>query len=152
MISSGAWPRSVISRSSTCATRVPGSDVSTSIASDSRVKASMTQRRRILRPQARASLTKSRLQSSKWAFCLLEKIACPTLVAHNREARFTSPQIGQRMAAAIPAARFLMIEDLAYKRLAPIVDSFVSEEQAGKTTQSKQYAPSQSRFPDERLS
>ena len=66
---------------------------------------------------------------------LLEKIACPTLVAHNREARFTSPQIGQRMAAAIPAARFLMIEDLAYKRLAPIVDSFVSEERAPSEAQ-----------------
>lgn len=50
-------------RSSTRATRTPGSEVSTSIARDSRWKTSSIVSIRIFRPQDRASLTKSRHQS-----------------------------------------------------------------------------------------
>ncbi len=57
-------PWTAATRSSTCATRAPGRPVSTSIASASRVKVSMTVRRRTRRRAARASLRTSSVHSS----------------------------------------------------------------------------------------
>lgn len=59
VLAAGAWPRSAITCSSTRATRTPESEVSTSIASASRVYKSTTVSIRSVLPDQRASETKS---------------------------------------------------------------------------------------------
>ncbi len=58
---------------------------------------------------------------------LLGRIRAPTLVLHNRGNRFYSVRGGQRLAAAIPNARFLLIDDMMYRDLGLVIERFVSE-------------------------
>ncbi|HEU4759503.1 MAG TPA: adenylate/guanylate cyclase domain-containing protein [Dehalococcoidia bacterium] len=59
---------------------------------------------------------------------VLPNISARTLVAHNQTNYSFSPlQAGQRLAAAIPNSRFLVITDPTWQRLPPIVDEFLGE-------------------------
>jgi class 3 adenylate cyclase len=61
---------------------------------------------------------------------LLAQIAVPTLVIHNRSNRWTPLAAGQRLAAAIPGARFATIDDIAYARVNEIIEAFLAETEA----------------------
>ena len=58
---------------------------------------------------------------------LLPQITARTLVVHNRNNRTLSQQVGQRMAARIPNARFQLIDDTYYLQLPSIITAFVGE-------------------------
>ena len=80
----------------------------------------------------------SRMQDGDWdVFELLDQIRTPTLVAHNRGFRFLSVQVGQRLAAAIPDARFLEINDMTYADVPRLIEDFIQE-----TTRDKSKAAS----------
>jgi class 3 adenylate cyclase len=55
---------------------------------------------------------------------LLAGVRAETLVLHNNNHRFLSVRAGQKLAAGIPDARFLAIDDMNYERLAPLVEEF----------------------------
>jgi class 3 adenylate cyclase/pimeloyl-ACP methyl ester carboxylesterase len=56
---------------------------------------------------------------------LLPEIRAKTLVLHNNNSRFSHIQAGQKLAAGIPNARFLAIDDMNYERVAPFVEEFM---------------------------
>jgi class 3 adenylate cyclase len=56
---------------------------------------------------------------------LLAGVRAETLVLHNNLNRFLPIRVGQKLAAGIPDARFLAIDDMNYERLAPLVEEFV---------------------------
>ncbi len=55
---------------------------------------------------------------------LLADVKARTLVLHNNNHRFVPVRVGQKLAAGIPDARFLAIDDMNYLRLAPLVEEF----------------------------
>jgi class 3 adenylate cyclase/pimeloyl-ACP methyl ester carboxylesterase len=61
---------------------------------------------------------------------LLPQIAAPTLVIHNKNNRLMPMAVGQRIAAAIPRARFAIIDDPTYAAVGEMVERFVEETQA----------------------
>jgi len=65
---------------------------------------------------------------------LLPKITAPTLVLHNNGNTYVPVRVGQRIAASIPDARFLAIDDPGYDRLAALVQEFAAAG-AGKDRQ-----------------
>jgi class 3 adenylate cyclase/pimeloyl-ACP methyl ester carboxylesterase len=71
---------------------------------------------------------------------LLPQIIARTLVVHNRNNRTLSQQVGQRMAARIPNARFQLIDDTYYLQLPSIITAFVGE--SGEITQRQIDLPS----------
>jgi pimeloyl-ACP methyl ester carboxylesterase len=56
---------------------------------------------------------------------LLPRLTVRTLVAHNRTHKFLPVQVGQRLAARIPNARFQVIDDLAYVKSTEIITEFL---------------------------
>ena len=65
---------------------------------------------------------------------LLPQITTRALVVSNRNNRFLSPQVGQRMAAGIPNARFQLIDDVLLLQLPGIVTGFVGEGREAEAT------------------
>jgi class 3 adenylate cyclase len=68
---------------------------------------------------------------------LLPGVKAPTLVLHNRHNNFYPAKIGQKIAAKIPDARFLEINDLNYEGIAPLIEEFAgtrSEPQAAPSS------------------
>jgi class 3 adenylate cyclase/pimeloyl-ACP methyl ester carboxylesterase len=63
-------------------------------------------------------------QKSYDVSALLPDIKAETLVLHNNNHRFFPVRVGQKLAAGIPDARFLAIDDLTYQRVAPLVEEF----------------------------
>ena len=61
---------------------------------------------------------------------LLPQITVPTLVIQEKNNRLTSMAAGQRMAAAIPGARFATTDDITYGAALKLAETFVSETQA----------------------
>ena len=57
----------------------------------------------------------------------LPKVAAPTLVVQNQKCPWAPVQAGQRLAARIPDARFLVVEDPAYAQLPSLIDEFLGE-------------------------
>ncbi len=55
---------------------------------------------------------------------LLPDVKAKTLVLHNNNHRFVPVRVGQKLAAGIPDARFLAIDDMNYERVAPLVEEF----------------------------
>jgi len=58
---------------------------------------------------------------------LLARVSAHTLVVHNRNHRFLPVQVGQRLAARIPNARFQLVDDMDYVQLAGIITAFLAE-------------------------
>ena len=54
----------------------------------------------------------------------LPDVKAETLVLHNNNSRFVPVRVGQKIAAGIPDARFLAIDDMTYDRIAPLVEEF----------------------------
>jgi class 3 adenylate cyclase/pimeloyl-ACP methyl ester carboxylesterase len=67
------------------------------------------------------------------ASAVLGDVRAQTLVLHNNHHNFYPVRAGQRLAAGIPAARFMAIDDMAYQRLAPPIKEFLGG--AGKPEQ-----------------
>lgn len=65
---------------------------------------------------------------------MLETIAAPTLVVHNRKNKFLSVQSSQRIAAAIPNASFQMIDDMVYACIPAMIAEFMGSDDAPTTT------------------
>jgi len=63
-------------------------------------------------------------QKSYDVSALLPDVRAETLVLHNSSHRFHPVRAGQKLAAGIPDARFLAIDDMTYQRLAPLIDEF----------------------------
>jgi len=61
---------------------------------------------------------------------LLPEVKAKTLVLHNSNNRWISTRVGQKLAAGIPDARFLAIDDMNYGRVASLVEEFAGP--AGK--------------------
>jgi class 3 adenylate cyclase len=55
----------------------------------------------------------------------LTQVSAPTLVIHNRKNRWVPVPVGQRIAASIPGARLLLIDDLVYATVASSVREFL---------------------------
>jgi len=64
-------------------------------------------------------------QKSHDVSALLADVEAETLVLHNNSNRIFPVRVGQKLAAGIPDARFLAIDDMSYERLAPLVEEFV---------------------------
>jgi len=60
---------------------------------------------------------------------LLPDVKAKTLVLHNNNHSFRPVRVGQKLAAAIPDARFLAIDDMNYDCVPPIVEEFASTTQ-----------------------
>ena len=71
---------------------------------------------------------------------LLETITAPTLIFHNRKNKFLPIQSGQRIAAAIPNARFQIIDDMVYASVPEIMADFMGV--ASPSAKAPAYAPS----------
>jgi class 3 adenylate cyclase/pimeloyl-ACP methyl ester carboxylesterase len=61
----------------------------------------------------------------------LASIRMPTLVIHNRKNRWGPVSVGQRIAATIPDARLLLVDDLMYTNLTPAIREFIDGKPAG---------------------
>ncbi len=61
---------------------------------------------------------------------LLPDVKAQTLVLHNNNNRFVPVRVGQKLAAGIPDARFLAIDDVNHERVSPLVEEFAGT--AGK--------------------
>jgi len=55
---------------------------------------------------------------------LLPHVRAQTLVLHNNSNQYNPVRVGQKLAAGIPDARFLAIDDPNYKRLVALVEEF----------------------------
>jgi class 3 adenylate cyclase len=58
---------------------------------------------------------------------LLDQLTTPTLVLHNSGNRFLPVRVGQRLAAGIRNARFLVIDDVTYQEVPRLVADFIGE-------------------------
>jgi class 3 adenylate cyclase/pimeloyl-ACP methyl ester carboxylesterase len=58
---------------------------------------------------------------------LLPRVSAHTLVVHNRNNRFLPVQVGQRLAARIPYARFQVVDDMNYEQASAIITGFLGE-------------------------
>ena len=56
---------------------------------------------------------------------LLPDVKAQTLVLHNNDSRWAPVRAGQELAAGIPDARFLAIDDMNYERVAALIEDFV---------------------------
>jgi class 3 adenylate cyclase len=61
------------------------------------------------------------------ASALLPLVTAPTLVIHNRNNRWLPLQSGQRIAAGIPDARFMVIDDAAWVSVPELILEFLGE-------------------------
>ena len=55
---------------------------------------------------------------------LLADVKAKTLVLHNNKFPWIPIRVGQKLAAGIPDARFLAIDDMNYARVAPLAEEF----------------------------
>ncbi len=55
---------------------------------------------------------------------LLPDIKAQTLVLHNNDTPWATVRVGQKLAAGIPDARFLAIDDMNYQRVPALVEDF----------------------------
>jgi class 3 adenylate cyclase len=55
---------------------------------------------------------------------LLPEVKAETLVLHNNNHSFVPVRAGQKLAAGIPDARFLAIDDMTYQRVGPLIEEF----------------------------
>ncbi len=69
----------------------------------------------------------------------LPTISAPTLVVHNKNSRWFSMDVGQRLAAAIPGARLALIDDITYAPVPDLIEEFL--ESTGQPTPSAAAAP-----------
>ncbi len=60
----------------------------------------------------------------------LPNVRAQTLVLHNNDARLASFRGGQKLAAGIPDARFLAIDDMNYERVPALVEDFLGTARA----------------------
>jgi class 3 adenylate cyclase len=67
---------------------------------------------------------------------LLSDVRAETLVLHNNNSRMYPVRAGQKLAAGVPDARFLAIDDVNLERVAPMVEEF-----AGRTLKSAAVDP-----------
>ena len=67
---------------------------------------------------------------------LLPDVKAKTLVLHNNNNPWAPIRVGQKLAAGIPDARFLAIDDMNYGRVAPLIEEF-----AGTTEKSEAVQP-----------
>jgi class 3 adenylate cyclase len=58
---------------------------------------------------------------------LLPRVSGHTLVVHNHNNRFLPVQVGQRLAARIPNARFQVVDDMSYEQLPGVITGFLGE-------------------------
>jgi len=65
---------------------------------------------------------------------LAGQLTTPTLVLHNRGNRYLPVRVGQRLAASIPGARFLEIDDLTYQDVPRLIGDFISEAEVERHT------------------
>ena len=70
---------------------------------------------------------------------LLPQISAPTLVVQNKNSRWFSPDVGQRLAAAIPQARLALIDDITYAPLPDLISEFL--ESTGQSSPPAAAAP-----------
>ena len=56
---------------------------------------------------------------------LLPQVTAHTLVVHNRNNRFLPVQVGQRLAARIPNARFQVVDDMDYEKMPGLITGFL---------------------------
>jgi len=66
---------------------------------------------------------------------LLPEVKAQTLVLHNNNNRFYPVRAGQKLAAGIPDARFLSIEDPTYQHVAPLVEEFLGPPEKPKSAE-----------------
>jgi class 3 adenylate cyclase len=69
----------------------------------------------------------------------LPQISAPTLVVQNKDSRWVSSDVGQRLAAAIPEARLAFIDDITYAPLPDLISEFL--ESTGQPSPSTPAAP-----------
>ncbi|MCH7811310.1 MAG: adenylate/guanylate cyclase domain-containing protein [Chloroflexi bacterium] len=65
---------------------------------------------------------------------LLPDVKAHTLVLHNNDARIFPIRAGQKLAAGIPDARFLAIDDMNYERVAALVEAFLTGREPSPAT------------------
>ena len=58
----------------------------------------------------------------------LPRISAPTLIIFNKNSRWFSVDVGQRLAAAIPNARLTLIDDITYSPVAELISEFVGND------------------------
>ena len=58
---------------------------------------------------------------------LLSRVSAHTLVVQNRNNPFQPVQVGQRLAARIPNARFQVVDDMSYVQMPGIITAFLGE-------------------------
>ncbi len=58
------------------------------------------------------------------ASAVLADVKAKTLVLHNNNSPWAPIRVGQKLAAGIPDARFLPIDDMNYERVAPLIEEF----------------------------
>ena len=69
-------------------------------------------------------------QKSYDVSALLADVRAKTLVLHNNNNRWAPIRVGQKLAAGIPDARLLAIDDMTYQRVVPLIEEFAGT--AGK--------------------
>ncbi len=69
---------------------------------------------------------------------LLPNVTAQTLVLHNNDARMAPIRAGQKLAAGIPDARFLAIDDVNWERVASLVEDFVGTAGKAQPAESQQ--------------
>jgi class 3 adenylate cyclase len=65
---------------------------------------------------------------------LLPEIKAPTLVVHNQKSPWVGIQSGRRLASEITDSRFVPIDDLTYAHLPALVDEFIREDEAPRSS------------------
>src|SRR5437867_2136714 len=83
--------------------------------------------RECVEPQAVLSAYSSQGIDAWDVSALLPRVTAHTLVVHNRKNRFLPVQVGQRLAARIPNARFQVVDDMDYEQLPGIITAFLGE-------------------------
>ncbi|MEX1194122.1 MAG: adenylate/guanylate cyclase domain-containing protein [Dehalococcoidia bacterium] len=57
----------------------------------------------------------------------LPQVVAPTLIVHNKNSRWFSMDVGRRLAAAIPGARLILIDDITYAPVPNLIADFVDD-------------------------
>ncbi len=83
--------------------------------------------RECVEPEALRAAFSSTAKEDWDVSALLARVSAHTLVVHNRNHRFLPVQVGQRLAARIPNARFQLVDDMDYVQLAGIITAFLAE-------------------------
>jgi pimeloyl-ACP methyl ester carboxylesterase len=60
----------------------------------------------------------------------LPQISSPTLIVFNKNSRWFTVDVGQRLAAAISNSRLTLIDDITYSPVPDLINDFVGEEEA----------------------